>query len=117
MLIIALSLNDGFWLPYEFAPRWYGVSSDSAEHGLRELRAVGLLDVESTWVQAPRSPRGWTEPLLYTLQGSFSTAERKKAARIRTRAFEAEVVEESLAPVVPIQIPTSEEFLSGKGSA
>jgi hypothetical protein len=118
MLIVALSLPDRFWLPYEYAHAWYGVSSDSAEEGLRELRATGLLAVEHTYVKAPRSATGWTERLLYTLQGSFSTAERKKASRIRSRAAgEDEVGSEQLAPVVPIQKPTVSEFLSGEGTA
>jgi len=86
MLLIALSRPDGFPLPYDRAPAWYGISSDSAEEGLRELRATGLLTVQRNWVKAPRSETGWTAELLYTLQDSFSTAERKKASRIRNRA-------------------------------
>ena len=38
--------------------------SDSSEEGLRDLRDVGLLAVESNWVKAPRSKIGWTEQLL-----------------------------------------------------
>jgi hypothetical protein len=36
MLLIALSLPDGFRQPYDRAPDWYGVSFDSAEEGLKE---------------------------------------------------------------------------------
>jgi hypothetical protein len=85
MLLIALSLRDNFSLPYDRAPTWYGVSSDSAEQGLRELRDVGLLAVERNWIKAPRSKTGWTEELLYTLQGAYSKSERAKASRIRSR--------------------------------
>ena len=56
MLIIALSRPDGFSLPYDKAPRWYRVSSNSAEAGLKELRAAGLLDVKRTWVKAAKVP-------------------------------------------------------------
>ena len=120
MLIIALSLQDGFWLPYDYARAWYGVSSDSAEEGLRELRDVGLLDVERTWVKAPRSATGWTERLLYTLQRSFATADRRKAASlIRKRAAgedevdsEVQVVSGLLAPVMPLPQPTLADFFA-----
>jgi hypothetical protein len=112
MLLIDLTLRDGFWLPYEQVPEWYGVSSDSAAEGLRELRNVGLLAVESNWIKVPRSATGWTEQLLYTLQGPFSTAERQKAANFRrgTPAGE-EVAPEQLAPVWK---PTLVEFMTGK---
>lgn len=43
MLLIALSLTPPFLLPTEKAPRWYGISTDSAERGLRELRKASLL--------------------------------------------------------------------------
>jgi hypothetical protein len=87
MLLIALSLPDGFHLAYGRAPAWYGVSVDSAEQGLRELRRAGLLSVQRTWFKTPRSATGWTEQLLYTLQGSFSQDERKKASRFRGKAI------------------------------
>jgi len=117
MLLVALSLQDGFPLPYERAPKWYGVSSDSAEEGLRELRDVNLLGTERRWIEAPRSETGWTEQTLYTLQGAFSKAERAKASRIRNKAATVadEAVTEQLAPV--LQMPTPTEFLFGKGSA
>ena len=112
MLLIALTLKDGFWLPYDQVPEWYGVSSDSAEEGLKELRKIGLLDVESNWVKAPRSKIGWTEQLLYTLQGPFSTAERQKAANFRRRTpADVEVAPDQLAPVWK---PTLVEFMTGK---
>jgi hypothetical protein len=99
LLLIALSLPDGFTLPYDQAPNWYGVSSDSAEEGLRELRATRLLAVERHWLKTPRSETGWTEQLMYTLQGSFSTVERKKASRIRSHA--SQVVDEQTSEESP----------------
>jgi hypothetical protein len=114
MLIIALSLRDGFWLPYERVLEWYGVSSDSAEEGLRELRDVGLLAVKSNWIKTPRSKIGWTERLLYTLQGSFSKAERLKASRIRNRAATVPAHEVATEQVAPAWKPTVVEFITGK---
>jgi hypothetical protein len=109
MLLVALSLPDGFRLPYEFAPAWYGVSPDSAEEGLRELRNAGLLAVDLNWVPAPRSETGWTVQFLYTLQGSFSKAERTKAARGRTaKVADDETAVEPIAPVLPM--PTSKKI-------
>jgi hypothetical protein len=83
MLLIALFSQDGFALPYNKTRPWYGVSEDSAESGIRELRNNKLLSVERSWVRAPRSKTGWTEQYLYTLEGSFSRAERTKAALFR----------------------------------
>ncbi len=106
MLLIALSRPDGFPLPYDRAPTWYGISSDSAEEGLRELRDTALLAVQRDWVKAPRSETGWTAVLMYTLQGSFSTAERKKVSRIRNRATTVPDDEagDQVAPVVRIPV-------------
>jgi hypothetical protein len=83
MLLIALFSQDGFPLPYNKAPDWYGISEDSAESGLRELRKKDLLGVERRWIKAPRSKTGWTEQYMYTLEGSFSREERTKAAHFR----------------------------------
>ncbi len=79
MLLIALERPDGFYLPHEKAPLWYGVSADSAGSGLRELRKVGLLEEDREWVRTERSDTGWTERLTYTLTGPFSNAARQKA--------------------------------------
>jgi hypothetical protein len=80
MLLIALSLPDDFHLPSERAADWYGISPDSAERGLRELRTVGLLRTDRRWVKNQRSDTGWTERLTYTLAGSFSSPARAAAA-------------------------------------
>lgn len=79
MLLIALSLNDGFYLPSERANEWYGISADSAERGLRELRRAGLLEAEQAWVRTHRSDTGWAPRWTYTLVGSFSKASRRQA--------------------------------------
>lgn len=84
MLLVALSLDDGFYLPSERAPDWYGVSADSADEGLRELRQAGLLDTDYQWERNVRSDTGWTKRWTYTLIGSFSKDERKKAAASRS---------------------------------
>jgi hypothetical protein len=86
MLLIALSLQDGFPLPYKRARDWYGVSEDSAEEGLRELGDKDLVSFDRRWRKNARSETGWIEQRVYTLEGSFSREERKKAARFRAEA-------------------------------
>ena len=113
------------------APTGTGSAPTPPRRGLKELRAAGLLDVKRTWVKAAKSPTGWTERPLYTLQGSFSTAERRKAALIRNGSAD-EIEDEDgpgglLTPVVPLRQPTladfyaqpsdEEEFMSQAGSA
>lgn len=80
LLLVALSLRDGFVLPYDRAPEWYGISADSAERGLRELTKAGVLEYEQRWVKNHRSDTGWIEQRHYTLIGPFSGAARKDAA-------------------------------------
>ena len=80
ILLIALSLDDGFPLPQDRAWDWYGISADSADEGLRELVNKGLLRREYHWEDSSRSDTGWTKRYTYTPIGSFSKAERKKAS-------------------------------------
>lgn len=83
LLLVALSLDDGFYLPSERARDWYGISPDTAERGLRELRNSGLLCDDQRWIKDQRSATGWTERWTYTLTGSFSRAARRAAATVR----------------------------------
>jgi hypothetical protein len=71
MLLIALSLKSGFVLPYEQVPRWYGVSEDTALHGLPGLEHEGLLRYRKTIRTAPLAPQGFTEERHYTLMPPF----------------------------------------------
>lgn len=81
LLLVALSRPDDFPLPYERGRDWYGISADSTERGLKELCNAGLLRYRQDWVKNQRSDTGWIEQRLYTLQGPYSTANRKKAAK------------------------------------
>jgi hypothetical protein len=85
MLLVALSLRDGFYLPSERADDWYAISPDSADRGLRELRKAALLDADRQWVKNQRSDTGWTEHWTYTLTGSFSSSARRAAAAAGTK--------------------------------
>ena len=71
MLLIALSLRDEFRLPSESAPDWYGISADTASHGLGGLAGRGLLKVVKRFWTTPLSPVGYTVQNVYTLQDPF----------------------------------------------
>jgi hypothetical protein len=77
MLLIALSLRDGFELPSEKVPKWYGISADTGENGLYELRNAGLLVYTQANRPAPLVGAGFVPVRHYHLRAPFR---RKKAA-------------------------------------
>lgn len=83
MLLISLSFNDGFRLPIEDVPNWYGVSADTAQRGLSGLRSRGLLDVDVRVKTAPLSATGVTTEHRYTLQPPFGPVGRSQRSRRR----------------------------------
>jgi hypothetical protein len=85
MLLIALSLADDFVLPYRMARRWYGVSPDTAERGLRGLQDRGLLQSEIAYKSAPLAPAGYAEERRYTLLPPFGPRGRRSSSS-RTRS-------------------------------
>lgn len=85
MLLVALSLPDGFYLPFDKAKPWYGLSADTAEAGFRQLRDKGVLKIATNYVPAPLSPRGYIERRHYTLRPPFGPR-RQKAVKIRVVA-------------------------------
>lgn len=88
VLLIALERPDDFLLPQERAAGWYGVSADSADRGLRELRQVGILQVRQIWVEEPKSDIGYTQRWTYRLLGSYSTDSRNAAGALAKANFE-----------------------------
>jgi hypothetical protein len=88
MLLIALSMQDDFFLPQEKAPEWYGLSPDSAGRGLRNLQAQGLLTRRLLKKPAPASPLGHTFEHHYTLTPPFGP--RGKRSANLDRAVEVE---------------------------
>lgn len=80
MLLIALSLPADFYLPYEKAKPWYGISADSAGRGFRELEKAGLLVSMPEWVKNHRSDTGWIEQRHYMLVGPYAQSARKRGA-------------------------------------
>lgn len=76
-LLICLAQAPAFTLPTEHASGWYGVSADTLQRGLDELRQLGLLKVWSRAKKAPRSRFGYTMENHYALQGPFARASTK----------------------------------------
>lgn len=71
MLLIALSLGDGFYLPVEKVKDWYGLSADTATRGLAQLQKCRILVREQKYKKAPLTALGWTFDYRYTLQPPF----------------------------------------------
>jgi len=76
VLLVALSLDDGFVLPIERAPNWYGFSADTVNRGLLDLRGADLLQVEERVKTAPLAPEGIAQDYHYTLQPPFGPLRR-----------------------------------------
>lgn len=80
MLLIALSLSDGFVLPFEKVAKWYGISADTAEKGLSELREAGLLTYMQSYRPAPLVGVGFVPVRRYYLKAAFRRAKKAAAA-------------------------------------
>lgn len=82
MLMISLSLKPDFALPIEQVPNWYGVSANSAQRGLNELRDHGILKDRKERRDSWNGPDGYVLENRYTLQGSFAVIVSEKAGVI-----------------------------------
>jgi hypothetical protein len=83
-LLVASTLRPPFVLPAEKAPVWYGMSPDTLDRGLRELRQAGLLVRTFTTVENWLSPIGKTTLYKFALQPPFARP-RRAAARPATK--------------------------------
>jgi hypothetical protein len=71
-LFICLAQGHTFTLPTPRASVWYGVSSDTLQRGLDELRRHGLVQRWTRTVKAPRARHGLTRLYHYRLTGAFA---------------------------------------------
>jgi hypothetical protein len=82
-LLITSSLQPGFYLPQEFAPKWYGISADTLNAGLGELQDNDLLEHASF----QREDWGTVEVTVterrYTLQPPFDRKLSSATAKAR----------------------------------
>jgi len=67
VMVIARSLYDGFPLPYENVPEWYGISADTFSRGAKGLAHHGVLRIDTDYRKAPLSASGWTTENHFTL--------------------------------------------------
>lgn len=77
MLLIALYPGNGFPLPYNKLPSWYGISASTGERGLKELMANGLLHCENHRRPDAESPVGFTDANYYELRPPFGPHEAR----------------------------------------
>lgn len=87
-LLICLAQNVTFTLPTERAAEWYGISADTLERGLQELRALDLIKSWSRTKKAPRTRFGYTTVAHYALREPFA---RPPASPAEASVTEAEV--------------------------
>jgi hypothetical protein len=81
VLLIALTLPDGFYLPGDHVRAWYGISPSTLTKGIRSLRQRQLLDVRRNAKAAPLAPEGITYEYTYTLKPPFGPTGRKRAGK------------------------------------
>lgn len=74
VLLIALSRDPEFILPAEHASGWYGISADTLQRGLDELRSANLLSVRTSLRKAPAARYGVTQDYHYRLKEPFARA-------------------------------------------
>ncbi len=84
ILLIAASLKPGFILPTEKVRDWYGISTESAERGLRQLRQANLLTRNAVIKKAPLSPNGYTQQWHYDLVAPFGRPVHKRRLLVVT---------------------------------
>jgi hypothetical protein len=88
MLLIALHEKEGFSLPTEHMPQWYGWSADTAERGFAELEKHKLLYKVQRRRKEPLSTSGYGLVNRYYLLPPFGTA---SAIDLLSARFEAQL--------------------------
>jgi DNA-binding PadR family transcriptional regulator len=81
-LLICLAQKPPFELRTEHATTWYGVSPDSMQRGLDELREHCLLATRVVYREAPRARLGFTQVHLHELLGDFAIAEKPERKQL-----------------------------------
>lgn len=94
-----------FWMSYEDAPVWYGVSERTAERGYGELRTEKLLLIHVQKIRDDKHPAGRRERWWRALSSPYSTFDRaglQEASKTRVNTQAAtEVVAPKAAPRTP----------------
>jgi hypothetical protein len=85
MLLISLAQTEVFELRTEHATRWYGLSPDSMQRGIVELRDHGLLRSWLDYRPAPRARLGFTQVGLHRLLDPFAKVDEAKETKPKKR--------------------------------
>jgi len=110
-LLIGLSLLDGFNLPSNKGPDWYGLSEDTVEKGAADLLEHNLVRVERAPKKAPLAPAGYTIENRYTLLPPFGP--RGVAAKGAPRSADVKAAEPT-AKTAPSKASTPKKATSSK---
>lgn len=81
VLLIGSTLKPDFVLPTERAKDWYGISTETAQRGLRELREAKLIHRKTVLRPTPLGPTMTTQEYHYTLHPPFGRQTKKTAMR------------------------------------
>lgn len=71
LLIVALTLDDYFWLPRDRGPAWYGLSESTVQRGLQRLVKENILDAYPFWKPVSGGQREHVIANRYLLQAPF----------------------------------------------
>lgn len=85
MLLIALGEANEFEMPIARVPGWYGISSETAQHGLEALVREGLALYDVRMIKDAEHPEGKRQAKYWRLQGPYHR-ELKQPAPVRTPA-------------------------------
>lgn len=119
VLLISRSLYDGFRLPFEKAPDWYGISADTVSRGVHDLEDRGVLQVDRLWKKAPLSVIGHKPDYHYTLRepfGPLGPRTQTSAKRAKASAPVKTATKKAPARKQPIRKATAQGFPVNKGT-
>ncbi|WP_299039890.1 hypothetical protein [uncultured Pseudokineococcus sp.] len=92
MLLVALQAtgrSPDFYLPQESAPAWYGLSAETVQRGIAELKDLDVLSVRHERIPAARAPEGYTVRHHYTPTGPYALKRRQAASKATTAQIRA----------------------------
>jgi DNA-binding transcriptional regulator YhcF (GntR family) len=78
MLLIGLHRGPNFSLPAKKAAKWYGISADTIERGLKELEGHGLLENKWKWEVGFFAHGGVVKTYVRNLKAPFDRATRNR---------------------------------------
>lgn len=78
MLLVGSTLKPPFLLPVDKVPGWYGLSTETAQRGLAELRDLGVLIESIELKYTPLTATMTTREYRYTLAAPFGRIQRAR---------------------------------------